>query len=505
MTIAVLRTESVTKTFGETRALDAVSVEIRPHEILGLVGENGAGKSTLLKMIAGLYRPDAGGIVLRGQSVVLSSIASAHDAGIGMVFQEQSLLPNLSVAENIMLGYEDEALWCGVYNWGKLNQLAAAQLAKLNSKILPTAQVGSLSFADRQVIEIAKVLTIAERSRHEPIVLLDEPTSVLEAEEVDIVLTLVRRLREFASVVFISHRLDEVLRVSDRIYVMTNGRVVAERSPDTLDVADLQQLMLGHELNQEYARKTSNTASKKQPVRLSVRQLTHAHGFEAVTFDLRAGEILGIAGVEGSGRETLCRVLFGADTTDSGEYLLDGIPQRFKGPEDAVRAGVGYVPAERRVEGIVAGLSVRENMTLAHLQEVTRGPIIDLKREKKLASEWIRRLRIKTPSSATTTALLSGGNQQKVALTKWLIAQDLKILLLDHPMRGLDVGAKAEIFALIRELAQSGIGVILIADTLEELMALSSTIMVMRDGKVSGWFTGADAPTTNLQILELMT
>ena len=505
MTTAVLRTENLTKTFSETRALAAVSVEIRSREIMGLVGENGAGKSTLLKILAGLYRPDSGEIVLRGQSVALRSVAAANDAGIGMVFQEQSVLPNLSVAENIMLGYEDDALRYGVYNWGKLNELAAAQLAKLDSKISATAQVGLLSFADRQVVEIAKVLTVAERSRHEPIILLDEPTSVLEAEEVDIVLTMVRRLREFASIVFISHRLDEVLRISDRIYVMTNGRVVAERSPDSLDIAELQQLMLGHELNQEYARKTSRSADGEQPVRLSVRELTRARRFEAVTFDLRAGEILGIAGVEGSGREALCRVLFGADAPDSGEYILDGIPQRFAGPEDPVRAGIGYVPAERRVEGIVGGLSVRENMTLAHLRKVTWGPIIDLKREKELASKWIRRLRIKTPSSGTTTALLSGGNQQKVALTKWLIAENLKILLLDHPMRGLDVGAKAEIFALIRELAHSGIGVILIADTLEELIALSSTIMVMRDGKVCGQFTAADGPATSVRILELMT
>jgi ribose transport system ATP-binding protein len=505
VTIPVLRTEKLIKTFGETRALDNVSVEIRSREILGLVGENGAGKSTLLKILAGLYRPDAGEIVLRGEGIVLRSIAVANDAGIGMVFQEQSILPNLSVAENIMLGYEDEALKYGVYQWGKLNDLATAQLAKLDSKILSTEQVGLLSFADRQVVEIAKVLTVAERSRHEPIILLDEPTSVLEAEEVEIVLTMVRRLREFASVVFISHRLDEVLRVSDRVYVMTNGRVVAERLPDSLGVAELQELMLGHELNQEYAGKTPRPADIAGPVRLSVRELKRARKFEGVTFDLRSGEILGIAGVAGSGREALCRVLFGAEVQDSGQLLLNGSAQQFTGPEDAVRAGIGYVPAERRVEGIVGGMSVRENMTLAHLREVMRGPMIDLKREKELASKWIRRLRIKSPSSATMTSMLSGGNQQKVALTKWLIARNLQVLILDHPMRGLDVGAKLEIFTLIRELAQNGIGVILIADTLEELIALSSTIMVMRDGKVCGRFATANAPATNLQILELMT
>jgi ribose transport system ATP-binding protein len=500
----VLSVENLSKSFASVQALDAVSIEIGAHEVVGLVGENGAGKSTLLKVLGGLYPSDSGRIVLRGSEVSLRSVAAANDAGIGMVFQEQSLLPNISVAENIMLGYEDQALSHGFYNWRKLSQLAAAQLDKLDSEISPAAQIDSLSFAQRQVVEFAKVLAIVERSRHEPIILLDEPTSVLEAEEVDIVLELIKRLRELASVIFVSHRLDEVLQASDRVYVMTNGRCVAERVPANSNIAELQQLMLGHELGQEYSKKARRSSWVGSPVRLSVRQLSCRRKFEAVSFDLRAGEILGIAGVQGSGREWLCRTLFGAEPPDDGEFLIDGIPTQLNGPADAVRIGVGYLPAERRTEGIIGGFSVRENMTLAHLAEMMRGPLIDLTREKKVASRWIDRLHIKTPSAETAAAHLSGGNQQKVALTKWLIARNPRILILDHPMRGLDVGAKAEIFALVRELAHSGIGILLIADTLEELIALSDAIIVMRDGRISGRFAASEAPPTPMQILELM-
>jgi len=500
----VLLVENLSKSFASVQALDGVSIEIGAHEVVGLVGENGAGKSTLLKVLAGLYPCDSGRIVLRGVDISLRSVAAANDVGIGMVFQEQSLLPNISVAENIMLGYEDQALSHGLYNWRRLYQLAATHLDKLDSAISPTAQIDSLSFAQRQVVEFAKVLAIVERSRNEPIILLDEPTSVLEAEEVAIVLELIKRLRELASVIFVSHRFDEVLQVSDRVYVMTNGRCVAERVPANSNIAEMQQLMLGHELGREYGKKARRSSWEGSSVRLSVRGLSCRHKFEAVSFDLRSGEILGIAGVQGSGRESLCRTLFGAEPSDDGEFLIDGVPMRFNGPADAVYVGVGYVPAERRTEGIIGGLSVRENITLAHLAEMMRGPLIDLKREKEVASQWIDRLHIKTPSLETPAANLSGGNQQKVALTKWLVARNLKILVLDHPMRGLDVGAKAEIFALIRELAQNGIGILLIADTLAELIALSDTIIVMRDGKISGSFDASEAPATPMHILQLM-
>jgi ribose transport system ATP-binding protein len=503
MSEAVLRVEDLSKGFPGLQALDGVSIEIGAHQVVGLIGENGAGKSTLLKVLAGLYPADRGRIVLRGRETSFRNVAAAVRSGIGMVFQEQSLLPNVSVAENILLGYEAAAVRFGVYDWSKLNALAATQLDKLGSKIAPTAPTDSLSFADRQIVEFAKVLAIEERTSHEPIILLDEPTSVLEAEEIDRVIALIKRLRERASVVFVSHRLDEVLRVSDRVYVMTNGRCVAERDPRHCDVAELQQLMLGRELSSAYDRGSVRRPTMSDAVRLSVRNLGQRGRYDGVSFDLHAGEVLGVAGVQGSGREALCRTLFGAETADRGEFLIDGAAARFDGPAAAVAAGVGYVPAERRVEGIVGGLSVKDNMALAHLREVMRGPFVSMRRMRALAARWIDRLRIKTRSADTLAADLSGGNQQKVVLTKWLIAKDLKILILDHPMRGLDVGAKAEIFALIRELARGGIGILLIADTLEELIALSDEIIVMRDGRISGRFADGEPPT-QLQILERM-
>lgn len=504
MTDPVLRIEGLSKSFPGLKALDDVSMEIRPHEVVGLIGENGAGKSTLLKILAGLYPPDSGRIVLRTKDVHLKSVAHAAANGIGMVFQEQSLLPNITVAENILLGHEEVAQRFGIYDWPKLFALAGAQLAKVGSAIDPSAQTDSLSFSDRQVVELAKVLTIEERTRHEPIILFDEPTSVLEAEEVKMVLQQIRRLRERASVVFISHRLDEILQVADRVYVMTGGRCVAERDRASCDVAELQELMLGRELSSEYERRTKGQPALADDVRLRLSNLSSGHHFQDVSFDVRRGEILGIAGVGGSGREEICRAIFGAHGFEGGEITLDGKLARFADPSEAVAAGIGYLPSERRVEGVVAGMSVRENMTLAHLRPVMRGPIIDRRKEKQLAKRWIERLSIKTRSAETQVGLLSGGNQQKVSLTKWLIADNPKIFILDHPMRGLDVGAKAEIFGLIRDLSNAGIGIILIADTLDELIALSDTILVMRDGIVTGRFNSRDTPPTQFQILERM-
>ena len=502
---AVLRVDRLSKSFPGVRALDDVSIDVGAHEVVGLVGENGAGKSTLLKVIAGLYRADSGRIVVRDKEVSLGSVVAANDAGIGMVFQEQSLLPNVSVAENILLGHEKEAIRFGFYDWNELNRLAAAQLGKLGARIPPAAQTESLSFVERQLVEFAKVLAIEERTHHEPLILLDEPTSVLEAEELDTVLDQIERLRERASLIFVSHRLEEVLRVSDRIYVMTNGRCVAERDPRRCELEELQQLMLGQALGAEYGRSVAARApTDTTAVRLGVRELSRHGDYEAVSFELHAGEVLGVAGVEGSGREALCRTLFGAEGADGGDMRLDGRLMRFGSCAEAVRAGIGYVPAERRTEGIIGGLSVKENMTLAHVEEVSRGPFLDLRREKEVASRWIERLRIRTPSAETPATNLSGGNQQKVVLSKWLMAKNLKVLIMDHPMRGLDVGAKAEIFAVTRELARSGIGIVLIADTLDELIALSDTIIVMRDGRISQRFALAETVPTRLQILEHM-
>jgi len=316
------------------------------------------------------------------------------------------------------------------------------------------------------------------------------------------VLAQVERLRSRASIVFVSHRLDEVLQVCDRIYVMTNGRCVAERNGREASRDELHALMFGQQLAEEYRR--DRAARHPGAVRLSVRNLCCGASCQGVSFDVLGGQIVGLAGVEGSGRESVCRTIFGAEEPSAGEILIAGHKVRLGSPADAVALGIGYVPAERRVEGIVSGMSVKENMTLTHLHVVQRGVVLDRSRERRLVGHWINQLRIKAPSSGALAGQLSGGNQQKVALAKWLIAEQPRVLILDHPLRGLDVGAKAEIFRRILELAEKGIGVILIADALEELIALSDTILVMRDGCITDCFNESDPPPQPSMILKHM-
>ena len=508
MSKELLRVDGLSKRYGAVQALDGVGFALRAREVLGLVGENGAGKSTLINVLAGLCAPDHGRIVVRGQAIKLGSEREAAAAGIGRVGQEPSVLPNLSVAENILLGHEGAALRGIFYDWRRLNALAAAQLAKLatfGEGISPSAPTDTLSFAERQMVELAKTLAIEERTPHEPVILLDEPTSMLDAGQVEAVLALIERLRERASVVFVSHRLDEVLRVSDRLCVMRDGRVVAQRDRAGCSVAELRQLMLGSDAGTEHGRPTAvpKSASASTPC-LAVRALSRARSYQAISFELQVGQVLGIAGAEGSGRESLCRTLFGAEAPDSGEIVLGGQAVQLAGPADAVKRGIGYVPAERRAEGLIAGMGVRENMTLAQLGALCHGPVIAFARERALVASWIERLRIRPSASETPAQHLSGGNQQKVVLAKWMIARKPVLLILDRPLRGLDVAARAEMIPLIRELAASGIAIVLVADTLDELLALSDDILVMKDGTVSGRFPASAAKPTELQVLECM-
>ncbi len=487
--VPVLAVRGLTKRYPGVLALDGMDLEVRPHEVVGLIGENGAGKSTLLKSLVGLARPDAGSIAVRGQEVRLRGVAHAASVGIGMVFQEQSLVPNITVAENILLGAEGAGVRGGLFRWQRMAELAQVQLDKIGSTVSPRARTDSLTFAQRQMVEVAKVLALEERTAHEPVVLLDEPTSVLERQEVETLFAQVRRLRERASVVFVSHRLDEVLEISDRVYVLRNGRVVAEVDPAQVDATDLHHLLVGRESTHSHY----HDDAQEEPaddVRLSVRDLRTSR-CDRVSFEVRAGEVLGVAGVQGSGREELCRALFGAVPGARGEVVLDGRRVRLTSSRGAVRAGIGYVPSERRTEGVVGAMSVKENLSMAHVGAVCRGPLIDGRRERGLVDTWVRRLAIRTPSGDTAIGTLSGGNQQKVVLARWMVSEDLRLLILDHPTRGLDVGAKSEVYELIRGLAASGCAVVLLSDTLQEVLAMSHRVLVMKDGQVTACL---DAP-----------
>ena len=491
--VPALEVRGLVKSYPGVKALDGVDLVVRQHEVLGLAGENGAGKSTLLKALVGLVRPDGGEIWVRGEKVRLRSIMDAADHGIGMVFQEQSLVPNLTAAENIVLGSEGPGVRRGVYRWGTMRRLAQEQLDKIGSHIDPLARTDTLSFADRQMVEIAKVLRIEERTSHPPVIILDEPTSVLESKEIETLFTQVRRLREFASVVFVSHRLDEVLDVCDRVAVLRGGRSVGEMAAADAAPAELHRMMIGSTGSGDHYHggavegpeegSDEQSAEPRRP-RLEVRGLS-GKTFRDVDLDVHAGEIVGIVGVHGSGREDVCRALFGAEPTTAGEVVLDGEKLDLSGTRAACAAGVGYVPAERKTEGMVGPMSVADNMTLTKQHARCTGPVVRPRKQATLVDRWIERLSIRTPHRGTAIQRLSGGNQQKVVLARWLVAGDVRLLLLDHPTRGLDIGARSEVYRLMRELAAGGVATVLLADSLEEAIGMSDRIIVMSDGRAT--------------------
>ncbi|MFZ0503670.1 MAG: sugar ABC transporter ATP-binding protein [Chthoniobacterales bacterium] len=483
---AFLNLTDVSKAFAGVQALDEVRIEVRPGEVVGLVGENGAGKSTLMRILAGVYRPDSGTLLLDGKPLNLNSPREANLQGIGIVFQEQSLLPNLTVAENIYLGQEKEFSRWGVISWPALHAAAKRQLEKVQLPIDPATRTAHLSFAERQMVELAKALALEERTERHLVILLDEPTSVLEQREIDILFARVRALRNRASFVFVSHRLDEVLDISDRVYVMKDGKVVAEMPAGETNVPELHRLMVGRELHAEYYRE-ARQREPAQNLAMQAESLAVNGAYRNVDFTLRAGEILGIAGVIGSGREALTRTLFGFLPHSAGKLTVAGKPVRLTSPDQAAALGIGYIPRERRVEGLVLTLPIVPNITLASLATVMKGGAIQSAKERKLAESWVEKLHVRTPNVDALCLNLSGGNQQKVVLSKWMNARS-KILIFDHPTRGLDVGAKEEVYDLMRTLSEQGIAMILTADTLEETIGLSHSILVMRDGEVTARF-----------------
>jgi ribose transport system ATP-binding protein len=479
----VLSLVDVDKRFPGVHALKQVSIELKPGEVVGLIGENGAGKSTLMKILSGVYQHDAGEIRVGGRPTRFLDAADANSQGIGMVFQEQSLLTNLSVGENIYLGNEKQFTRFGIVNWRTLYDAASRQLAKVKVDVDPRTRAEDLDFASRQMVELAKALTLEEQGAGHLIILLDEPTSVLERAEIDILFARVRSLKSRASFIFVSHRLDEVLDLSDRIYVMKDGAVVAERKAGEANVTELHHLMVGRSLQAEYYREPLQKPYREE-VAVEADGLSLAGGYRDVSFQLHRGEILGVAGVIGSGREELTRTLAGFAPHSSGRLAIAGREVTLRSPAEAVDSGIGYVPRERRVEGLVLFLPVAANITLADLESLSRYGLIDAREEKRLATSWVERLKVRTPGINTLCLNLSGGNQQKVVLAKWLNAK-AKVLILDHPTRGLDVGAKEEVYELVRAVTAEGVAVILTSDTLEETIGLSHTVLVMRDGEIT--------------------
>jgi ribose transport system ATP-binding protein len=499
----MLKLIDISKTFGKVQALSHVSLKVDVGEVVGLVGENGAGKSTLMKVLNGNYQPDGGSIEIHGEPCVLRGPHDAARHGIGMVFQEQSLVPNITVAENIFLGHEEPFMQVGRIRWRAMYEAASRQLAKVGLDISPKTITGDLSFIQRQMVELAKVLTLEEAIEGNLCILLDEPTSMLEKAEIDVLFSVIRKLRQRAGVIFISHRLDEVIEISDTIYVMKDGCVVSEMPKVDANPSRIHRLMVGREAAGSYYKQDQRREPSGE-VTIKVDRLTKTDVFENISFALRRGEVLAFVGTEGAGSEPLVRSLYGLETVDGGSIEMNGASLTHLTTDKAVTAGIGYVPRERKIEGIVEGMTVEENIFLPLAREATRFGLFDFRKMARTTAELIGKLRIKAPGGTTPTRNLSGGNQQKVALARWF-RTGARLFLLDHPTRGLDVGAKEDVYALIREICAAGAAVILIGDTLEEAIGMAHTLVVLKDGQQAATFDNPiSAPVTPLDLIPFM-
>jgi len=488
--------KNITKDFSGMRALDSIDMDIKSGEIVGLIGENGAGKSTLLKIIMGFQPATSGEMYMNGERFSPAGTRDANYKGIGMVYQEQSLITNLTVAQNIYFGFEKKFRQFGIgVNWKEMNEQARRVLAEVGSgEIAPGKKAGELNFATRQMVEIAKVLNSVRLSNADHyLILLDEPTSLLNDNEIKLLFKQVQKLKEEGhSIVFVSHRLDEVLELTDRIYVFKDGKGVGQVETKKADEATLYEMMVGRSTSGEYFK----IEKQKEPgdeIVLEVKDLALKGAFKEVSFQLHKGEAFGICGVVGSGKEELCSVLIGDDKPTAGTIWQNGSQRKFSSPADALKHGIITVPKERRVEGIVEIRSIGDNIIISNLDEIRQGCYLSPGKIKDIGEQWIDRLSIKCTGVDALVQSLSGGNAQKVVFARAL-QSSCRILILNHPTRGVDVGAKEEIYTLIREITAQGISVIVLGDTLDECIALSNTVMVMKDGFVTKI---VDAPKYN--------
>ncbi len=466
----------VSKRFGVVQALDDVTLSVRPREILALVGENGAGKSTLVRIFEGVYRPDQGALMARGAPQAFRSPSDAHALGIRVIHQEPDIVPDLSIAENLFLG--DFRSIHGVFlDRADLERRTREMLAKfgLEKDLGPWIRAGDLGPSQRQLMEIMRALRGGLR-----VLALDEPTSSLTEEEAQRLFRVVRRLRDDdgVGVVYISHRMREVRDLADRVAVLRDGRLVAERPTAEFPEAEIIQAMVGRPIADFYER----GARRRGEAALSVRGLT-TERVSDVSFDVHAGEVVGLAGLVGAGRSELAEAIFGHDRMLAGSVAVRGRPIRLKSPADAIAAGIGFAPEDRKSQALLLMRSVKDNISLAVPDLISRFDFVDPGAERRIAAEFADRLRIRTPSLDTAVSNLSGGNQQKVVLARWL-ARHPKVLILDEPTKGIDVGAKAEIYRLIAELAGEGIALLVISSEMPELLGMADRILVMAGGRL---------------------
>jgi rhamnose transport system ATP-binding protein len=491
---AALQARSITKSYAGIQALKGVSFDLHAGEVHALVGENGAGKSTLIKIITGAERRDSGELVVNGRAVPHMDPALARQLGIAVIYQQPALFPHLTVAENIAWTLEAPAIWRRV-GWRARRARAAELLARVGSTLDPERLVETLSMPEQQLVEIARAIGADAR-----IVVMDEPTASLTEREAGRLFGVIARLRDHGvAVIYISHRLEEIFTVSDRITVLRDGETVATRGVSQVDRGELIRLMVGREISSVFPK---HAVEPGAPV-LQVRGLTNrAAGIHDVTLEVRRGEILGLAGLVGSGRTQLAETIFGLTPADAGDILVNGAPVHIGSPAEAIRAGLAYVPEDRRQHGVVLEMSVAANASLASLGTVSTRGLIDRTRERTRAREYVDRLRIRTASVLAEVGTLSGGNQQKVALARWLATRP-SVIMLDEPTQGVDVGSKAEIHGLMQSLADEGAAILMISSELPEILGMSDRIAVMHGGTIRGVLARADATQERVLALAL--
>jgi ribose transport system ATP-binding protein len=476
--------KGISKSFGPVSVLDGIDFSIAAGEIHGLIGENGAGKSTLMKIISGAYSADRGSMLINGEPVTFRSTREAEARGIAIIHQELNMIPQLSVMDNLFLGREPNRF--GVIERGRMHDEAAIWLSKVGAGQLNVNRAAeSLSIGRQQLVEIAKALSLNAQ-----VLIMDEPTASLTEREIGTLFEIMADLKSRGvGIVYVSHRMEEIFKICDKISVLRDGHFIGERVVAQTGFDEVVKMMVGRELKERFPKRDASLG----PVRLEVDDLADEGRIAGIHFEVRAGEVLGVAGLIGAGRSEILNTLFGVNRKTSGQIFLDGGLLSIEHPADAIAAGIGFVTEDRKSLGLVLGLSLRENVTLVHLEKYARGGVINRKREDTAVKEFMEELHIRARDTELEVKALSGGNQQKVVFAKWLVKPP-KVLLLDEPTRGVDVGGKAEIYHTINHLAAAGTAIVMVSSELPEVLAMSDRILVMREGRQAAIL---DAKTTN--------
>ena len=488
----LLEAKSITKSFAGIRALNNVSFDLVGGEVHALIGENGAGKSTLVKIITGAVQADSGSLAIRGVPLSQNDPGIARSLGVAAIYQQPSLFPHLTVSENIALALDSGSVWRKV-NWKERNRRARELIERVGGSIQPERLVSTLSMPEQQIVEIAKAIGADAK-----ILIMDEPTASLTNREVDSLFKIIALLRsQGTGIIYISHRLEEISAIADRVTVLRDGATIATRRMEEVDKAALIAMMVGREISAVFPKRDAPIGDHSIELH---RVSNRAAGLHDISLSVRSGEILGVAGLVGSGRTQLAETIFGLTPADSGEISISGTSALIRSPKEAIDLGIGYVPEDRRQHGVVLELPIAANTSLANLKIVSRHGLIDRNKEAGIAMRYLKQLRIKAPTIYMETGSLSGGNQQKVALARWL-AIDPKILILDEPTQGVDVGSKAEIHGLMMDLAERGLAIIMISSELPEILGMSDRIAVMHQGTIAGVLSRQEA--TQQKILSL--